>query len=145
MVLDGDFDPIFTELWHWEGPKLKLGKCSKWICFRKILLLFLALFFIKIKKIVLKNCLTIILRFLAFQNSHWSSQYDKIHGSDSKFKFLFQNKGLYLWVIWDTFSLILAPKLLKFCSFQYWVKSETQEHFLNLGNKCLNLAPRFAG
>ena len=42
---------------------------------------------------VLKKYLTVFLRFLAFQNSHWSSKYDEIHGSDSKFEFLFKNKG----------------------------------------------------
>ena len=114
MVLDVVFVPILTELWPWEGPKLKLGKCSNWICFWKILLLFLALFFIKIIKIVLKNCLFIFLRSLAFQNYPWSSKYDKIHGSDSKFKFFFQNKGLHLWVVWAIFPLFLAKKILSF-------------------------------
>ena len=98
MVLDVVFVPILTELWPWEGPKLKIGKCSNWICLWKILLLFLALFFIKIIKIVLKNCLFIFLRFLAFQNYPWSSKYDKIHGSDSKFKFFFKTKAfIYGW------------------------------------------------
>ena len=150
MVLDVVFVPILTELWPWEGQKLKLGKCSNWICFRKNLFLFLALFFIKIIKIVLKNCLTIFLRFLAFQNSHWSSKYDKIHGSDYKFKFLFQNKGLPLWVVWAFSPLILA-KIKKFWTVSrpklslYWHKNNIQEHFWKLENKSFHLAPRLMG
>ena len=31
LSLDVEFDPILTELWPWEGSKLKLGKYSKWI------------------------------------------------------------------------------------------------------------------
>ena len=57
------------------------------------------------------------LRFLAFQNSLWSSKYDQIHGSDSKFKFLFQNKGLHLWVVWAFSPLIFAKKILMFETF----------------------------
>ena len=48
------------------------------------------------QKNVFKNYLTRFLRFLAFQNCPWSSECAKNHGSDSKFKFLFQNKGLQI-------------------------------------------------
>ena len=96
MVLDVEYDPVLPELWPWEGPKLKLGKYSKWICFCKILLLFLAFLSPLNQKNVFKNYLTRFLRFLAFQNCPWSSECAKNHGSDSKFKFLFQNKGLQI-------------------------------------------------
>ena len=36
MVLDVVFVPILTEVWPWEGPKLKIAKWSNWICFWKI-------------------------------------------------------------------------------------------------------------
>ena len=85
-----------TELWPWEGSKLKLGKCPKWICLCKLFSSSLLCSVSQIWKNVLKNCLTIFLRFLAFQNCPWSSQCAKNHGSDSKFKFLFQNKGLQI-------------------------------------------------
>ena len=54
----------------------------------------MALFYKSSSKIVMKNYLTILLQFLAFKNCPWSSEYDKIHGSDSKFKFVIQNEDL---------------------------------------------------
>ena len=115
MVLDVEFNPILTELWPWEGPKLKPQKCSKWICFFKILLLFLALFCHINHKIVFKNYLTRFPRFLAFQNCPWSSEFDKIHGSESKFKFLFQNEGFQF----DTWRLSQSKMKFSFCCYSH--------------------------
>ena len=57
---------------------------------------FVGLVLYKLIKILLKNCLTIFLSFLAFQNHPWSSKYDKINSSDSKFKFK-QKAFIYGW------------------------------------------------
>ena len=62
--------------------------------FVKLFFYFLALLYKSNSKIVVKNHLTIFPWFLAFKNCPWSSEYDKIHGSDSKFKFLIQNEDL---------------------------------------------------
>ena len=99
-----DFNPILTELW--EGPKLKHQKCSKWICFCNILLLFLALFCQLNHKAVFKNYLTRFLRFLPKNN-------DKINGSDSEFKYFFQNEGLQF----ETWRL--SQSIIKFSFYCY--------------------------
>ena len=114
MVPDVDFDPILTELWAWEGKKPNLGKCSKRICFCKILLKFLAVFCQPNLKKVLKNHLTIFLWFLAFENCPWSSEYNKIYDSDSKFKFYFKMKAFNFWT-WS-YSEFKIKFLFCFCS-----------------------------
>ena len=122
------FELKLPELWLWEGPKPKLGKCPKWICSCKTIFYFLALFCKSNSKIVLKNYLTILPWFLAFKNCPWSSEYDKIHGSDSKFKVLIQNEDLQfsdLVTFWDKdkiFILLLKPWIVSYSKNQgqFW-------------------------
>ena len=77
-----------------KDQNLNLENSQNESIFVKLFFYFLALFCKSNSKIVLKNYLTIFPLFLAFKNCPWSSEYDKIHGSDSKFKFFIQNEDL---------------------------------------------------